>query len=265
MSRPLPDGGSRREDTPVVVEAPGSGEPPLYVHDGWASRFPWLVQGTTARGADGAPFDLGLFGAGAVDAALSRWRAVRHATGCARAVHARQVHGSRVLAHGDGPPGLLVADDADGHITTAPGVLLTVSVADCVPIFVVDPRRRAVALLHGGWRGVARGILERGLATLRSIAGSEPADLYLHLGPAICGECYEVGPEVHEALGLSPPPRAATLDLRAVVSRRALRLGVATERTSISAHCTRCAPDRPFFSHRAGDTGRQMAVIGLKP
>lgn len=247
------------------------GAVPLYVHPSWAARFPWLVQGTTSRGGEAQgsaatdPFDLRLFGSVPVGVVLGRWRHLREVTGCSRAVHARQVHGARVLVHEEGgPPGLFIADGYDGHVTRTPGVLLTVSVADCVPIFVVDPDRRAVALLHGGWRGIAAGVLEEGVAALRELAGSPAEALELHLGPAICGDCYEVGPEVFEALGLEPPPRPAPVDLRAVLVHRALQLGIAAERITVSTFCTRCGGS-PFFSHRAGCGERQVGVLGIRP
>jgi YfiH family protein len=179
-------------------------------------------------------------------------------------VHSGQVHGTRVLRHpGGGPAGFLIADTADGHATRAAGVLVTVTVADCIPISIVDPERRALALLHGGWRGVAGGIVEAGVAALRELAGSHPEELFLHLGPAICGACYEVGPEVHAALGCEVPPENRPVDLRAIAARNARRLGMATERITTSAHCTRCG-DSPFFSHRAGHPGRQVGVLGIK-
>ena len=81
-------------------------------------------------------------------------------------------------------------------MTGQPGVLLTVTIADCVPVFIADPVRRAVGLFHAGWRGTAAGVFESGMATLGEAFGSTPGDITVHLGPAICGECYEVGPEV---------------------------------------------------------------------
>src|SRR5690606_3759950 len=172
---------------------------PLFEHPDWRAAFPWLIQGTTGRG-EGEPFDLGWFGAVPAATAQTRWRQLRQATGCRTAVHARQVHAATVLRHSGLAPGMLLADDADGHVTRDPSILLTVSVADCVPVFLVDPEERVVALLHAGWRGVAADILEAGLRALLSTTGGEPAGLYMHLGPAICGRCYEVGPEVHDAL-----------------------------------------------------------------
>lgn len=252
----------------MVRERLVAGSVPLYAHPGWTERYPWLAQGTTGAGPADRPFDLRLFASAPAPAVLERWKGVRDATGCARVVHSRQVHGSRVLLHGPGAldalqPELLISQGYDGHATRERGVLLTVSVADCVPIFLVDGARRAVALLHAGWRGVAAGILESGLSALRAVAGSLPEELELHLGPAICGKCYEVGPHVHARLGLPAPAAPSPVDLRALLVERAVSAGVRRERISVSAYCTRCG-DSPFFSHRAGCVERQMGLLGIR-
>jgi YfiH family protein len=247
-----------------LPESPIRDPVPLLIQPEWAELFPWLVQATTFRGAAAAEFDLRLFGAVPSGEVLKRWELLQRTLDFPRAVHARQVHGARVLVHRAGEPaGLLIADTADGHLTEAPGVLLTVSAADCIPISLVDPERRAIALLHGGWRGVAAGIVEEGIRALESIAGSDPEMIYLHLGPAICGDCYEVGPEVHSGLGLTVPLRNQPIDLRAIAAERALALGVRPERMSISAHCTNCSAI-PLFSHRAGNAGRQVGILGIR-
>jgi YfiH family protein len=247
-----------------LPESPIGDPVPLLIQPDWAELFPWLVQATTFRGAAAAEFDLRLFGAIPSGEVLKRWELLRRTLGFSRAIHARQVHGARILVHRAGEPaGLLIADSADGHLTDAPGVLLTVSAADCIPISLVDPERRAIALLHGGWRGVAAGIVEEGIRALESIAGSDPRTIHLHLGPAICGDCYEVGPEVHSELGLTVPSRNQPIDLRAIAVDRALALGVRVERVSISAYCTNCS-DVPLFSHRGGSAGRQVGILGIR-
>lgn len=236
---------------------------PILQHPEWAGRFPWLVQGTTARG-EAEDFDLRLSGTAPIGASLARWRLLRESLGYSRVVCAGQVHGTRVLRHQhEGPAGLIIAEAADGHATTLPDLLLAASVADCIPVSIIDPEQRAIALLHAGWRGVAAGIIAEGMASLRELAGSSTADLHLHLGPAICGGCYEVGPEVYAALGLEPPAGNTPIDLRAIAARQALELGVAESKMTISAHCTRCQ-DSPFFSHRAGSLLRQVGVLGIR-
>jgi hypothetical protein len=117
-------------------------------------------------------------------------------------------------------------------------------------------------VVHAGWRGTAAGALEAGLDVFAERLGSRPEDLHVHLGPAICGSCYEVGPEVHAALSLPAPGGRAPADLRAVLVRRALTAGVDGGRVTVSEWCTRCG-DSPFFSHRGGDSERQVAFAGL--
>jgi polyphenol oxidase len=227
----------------------------IHVHGDWLEEFAWLIQGTTGR-----PHDMSLFGDAAAGDVLRRWTALREALGCSAAVHARQVHEAAVHVHDVVPPGLLVAPDADGHCTAVPGLMLAVSVADCVPVSLIAPARRAIALLHAGWRGVAAGILERGVATLAERFGAHAAGLRVHLGPAICGSCYQVGSEVPRALGL--PNDSGHVDLRAALANRAVAVGVPASSITVSAHCTRHGGS-PFHSHRAGCAERQIAVLAV--
>jgi YfiH family protein len=234
---------------------------PALVHGGWAAEFPWLVQGTTTRGQPSSEFDLGLFSGGSpVDLVHVRWSRLLEATGMRAAVHARQVHEADVRVHGAVAAGLSIADACDGHLTNEAGVLLAVATADCVPIFVVDPKQRTIAALHAGWRGVAAGVLERGLALM---ASADARELRVHLGPAICGSCYEVGPEVFAALGEQVPSSPTVLDLRGVLARRALEAGVSPANVTVSEHCTRCTQSG-LFSHRGGDSGRQVGYLGIR-
>jgi YfiH family protein len=257
------------EATPAareVAEEPAGRDVPLWVHPEWRDAFPWLVQGTTGRGAGDEPFDLGLSGAQPVGKALDRWRALLAATGMATVAHSRQVHGADVWTHGGGTaPGVLVMDRFDGHLTARPGLLLSVGVADCVPVSVLDPERRAVALLHSGWRGTAAGITGRGIRRLVEAFSADVAGLWLHCGPAICGRCYEVGPEVHAAIhpGREPPSAPAPIDVRAAIAETALGLGLRPGHVTVSAHCTRCGPP-DFFSHRGGSSARQMGLLGIR-
>jgi copper oxidase (laccase) domain-containing protein len=103
-------------------------------------------------------------------------------------------------------------------------------------------------------------MLETGL---RAVAPRERwGRLRMHLGPAICGACYEVGPEVFEAVGLAAPLGPTPIDLRGVLAGRALRLGVSPALLTISEHCTRCT-NSGLFSHRGGDRGRQVGYLGI--
>jgi YfiH family protein len=246
----------------AATEVAHPGSAPIWVHPGWREAYPWLLQGVTARGSEGAPFDLGLFAGGPGSQVLERWAALRAALSAPAAVHARQIHGATVRHHRAGPPGLWIADPCDGHVTRAPGVLLTVAVADCVPVTLLDPATRSVTILHAGWRGTAAGIVEAGLAALRQRLDVGADSLVAHLGPAICGECYEVGVEVYRALGLAAPDGPRPLDLRRVVAQRLQTGGIDGGQISVSTWCTRCR-DSPFFSHRGGDGHRQVAFVGV--
>ena len=250
----------------TVAEQPLPGDVPLWVHPEWEARFPWLVQGTTGAGGGDEPFDLGLSSGQPVGRVLDRWRALLAATQMDTAVHARQVHAADIWIHRDaGSPGILVMDGFDGHVTDRHCVLLSVSVADCVPVSVVDPETRTVALVHAGWRGTAAGIVERAINRIVESWQATPERLWLHCGPAICGACYEVGPEVHQAIHPDrPAPTENTpIDVRAAIAGRALGMGLNPAQVSVSGHCTRCGnPD--FFSHRGGAKARQMGVLGIR-
>lgn len=173
-----------------------------------------------------------------------------------RLASAHQVHGCDVLAHHAGWNGWLRAAAADGHYSREPGTAMAVSLADCVPIFMADGSGGA-AVLHSGWRGTAARIIERAIEHFRG-AGTAPADLLVHLGPAICGRCYVVGPDVFGALTGRSVDVPTPADLRALIADHARACGV--REVSISPWCTRCHGAR-FFSHRAGDAGRQLGVI----
>ncbi len=105
----------------------------------------------------------------------------------------KQVHSDRWLC-ADGRPGCL--GEADALLSQTPGLMIGIFTADCLPVLLVDPERRAVAAVHAGWRGAARGILTAVVAAMQAQFGSRPRELLAAIGPAICGDCYEVGPEV---------------------------------------------------------------------
>ena len=236
---------------------------PRWEVPGWRDRF-GVRAGITGRGDDPAkPFDLGLWATSPASEVMSRWRQFRAAfpefTG---SVMAHQAHGQRVLWHRGGP-GWTIHDGADGHATSATGLLLLITVADCVPIYLVAPARGVVALLHAGWRGTAAGILREGLETLHRMAGVEPAELTMHLGVAISGPCYQVGSEVVRGVGQIPVGKGPWyVDLRDALAEQGTKLGIGE--ISRSRRCTASSPG-DFFSHRAsgGAAGRMVAYLGM--
>lgn len=254
-----------------VTEVRAEGLPAL-VHPEWRLLYPWLVQGMTTRGDSGGSFDLGLFSGGsAVDDVRSNWARLAEATGCERLRHARQVHESDVTEHtregpSDGSDGRvppMLVGPCDGHVTAEVRTLLTVATADCVPVFAIDRVRGRVGVFHAGWRGVVAGVVENGLATIVRGGDRGLEDVHVHLGPAICGDCYEVGPEVFEALHQPVPAGPTPIDLRGVITSRLERAGVRLAHVTVSTHCTLCTSS-DLFSHRGGDLGRQVGYIGLR-
>ena len=253
----VPTSSARTTDE---VRRPGA--VPLWLVPGWAAEY-GVEAGITGRGDEpGAPFDLGLWTAQPVGTTMQRWRDFRQQFPAFSAqVMANQVHGNRVLWH-DSAAGWVIHDGADGHATGTAGTLLMVTVADCVPVYLVAPNHRVVALLHAGWRGTADGILERGLALLAAKRGISAGDLVMHAGVAIAGAHYEVGAEVMAGIGKSARGAGPwRLDLREVLADQGRALGI--EVVTQSGHSTADAEGH-FFSHRksGGGDGRMVAYLG---
>ena len=258
-SRPFP---SAPVPSRPLTESPLPGPIPRYEIPTWRERF-GVVAGITGRGsAGGAGFDLGLWTSQPVGEVMARWRAFRTAEpGFRGFVMAHQIHGVELAWH-DSPSGWVIQDGLDGHMTGAPGTMLLVTVADCIPVYLVVPARGVVGLLHAGWRGTAAGILGRGLDRLSSHAGVPVAEIVMHCGIGICGDCYEVGSEVMIGCGVSHDgPGPWHLDLRDRLVREAHQIGVGE--VTASSWCT--AHNRAtFYSHRAsgGIDGRMVAYLG---
>ena len=212
-------------------------------------------------------------------------------------VSLRQVHSDLIHCVSQAPEHPLAGD---GLITNTPGLLLAVLTADCLPVIVVDPKRRAVGVFHAGWRGTVKRIVEKGVGEMRRHFGSDPAQLRAAIGPGIRNCCYQVGPEVkdtfqaqfaygaelfretkerdeiHErypllfltarAPGHSELPKKIFLDLAEANRRQLLDAGLSSKNISNLGMCTSCKTEL-FFSHRAekGKTGRMMAMVGIRP
>jgi len=192
---------------------------------------------------------------------------------------ARQVHGTTVVRVRAGDdPAALARVDADGLCTDAPGVVLGVFVADCVPALLVDPRSGASAAVHAGWRGTVAGVLPAAVRALAAEFGARPGDLRVALGPAIGPCCFEVGPEVVAAFeALCPDARArgivlpsprgaagkANVDLKAANRLLLERAGVDPEALEAGPECTSCDRTRFYSFRRDGSaTGQLMGVVG---
>lgn len=212
--------------------------------DGWHETY-GLVAGITTRQAPSGPLDLGpAFGP-----------AFRGS------VASRQPHGAAVRVHEATAGGWTLLEGFDGHVTGEAGLLLTVTVADCVPVYLADPGTGAIALLHAGWRGIAAGVLEEGIRQLRALTSGDAGTLVMHCGPAIGGPHYEVSPDVLEQLGVGASGGPQRVDLRQVLAARARAAGVGA--ISLSRWCTYRDQDL-FWSHRrdAEAAGRMVAYLG---
>jgi len=286
------------------------------VHVRHLSRYPWLLHGFSTRvgGFSGAyktgDLNLGFTkddSAAAVErnraAFLKKLGAVLKARGARHSarpfwplVTLKQIHSDIIHRVDSLPPEPLAGD---GMITATPGLLLAVQAADCLPVILVDTRRRAVGVFHAGWRGTVQRIVEKGVGEMFRGFGSRPRDLKAAIGPGIQGCCYQVGEEVRtkfesqfsygarlfrevkesnpvrekypllfltaRAPGHGELPPKILLDLVEANRQQLLAAGVPRKNIEVSPLCTSCHPEL-LFSHRAeqGKTGRMMAVAGIR-
>jgi polyphenol oxidase len=267
-------------------------------------RFPWLIHGfSTRRGGFSR-----VYGGNALNLGYtkkdSRAAVARNRTAFLtslemadprRLVTLRQVH-SDVIHYVTEPQAQPLV--GDGLLSDTPGLALAVLVADCLPVMVVDAKRRAVGVFHAGWRGTVKRIVEKGVGRMRMHFGSRPLDLRAAVGPGVHECCYQVGDEVREnfrsqfgyadtlfrevkesdpvrekypllfltarAPGHSQLPVNIFLDLVEANRRQLLAAGLSPRNIWASDLCTSCNTDR-LFSHRAesGDTGRMMGLVAV--
>jgi YfiH family protein len=189
-------------------------------------------------------------------------------------VSALQVHGDHVhVVEGHESRGWAAVDhglQADALVTNVERVVLTILTADCVPILLYDPSRRAIGAIHAGWKGTQLEIVRKTIDKMSVLYGSDPKDILAGIGPSIGGCCYEVGGEVAEHFVAYPDAivseanGAYLLDLKAVNASQLEMAGLQRTHIEISSVCTACE-HRRFFSYRAekGTAGRFMSYIML--
>lgn len=237
--------------------------------------IPGLVHGVTQRsgGVSRGPFasfNLSRSTGDDPDAVARNGRALQERLGSPTPVaFPHQVHGARVVVLSQVPHGPI--GEADGLATDIPGMALGALGADCPGALVVDPVRRAMALVHAGWRGTVAGILPTAISTLVAKFGSAPADLRVALGPGIGASSYEVGPDVAEPFRAAFPRAAhclvpgrgdrSYLDLHGALRHQAAVAGVPETSIESLDLCTLRERDL-FFSHRRDGpkTGRHALV-----
>jgi hypothetical protein len=185
----------------------------------------------------------------------------------------KQVHGD-VIVTITAQSSLNERREADGSVSAIPGVLLGIATADCVPILLIDSRKRVAAALHAGWRGTLKGIAAKAVELLVSEWQVDPRNLSAALGPSIGGCCYEVGQEVGEPIvtrwqirstsAWRPVKDKGFLDLREINASQLAEAGVLPSSISLTGPCTFC--DASFASYRreGAGAGRQLSVIGWR-
>lgn len=261
----------------------------------------WLVHGFSTRPGgvsslqDERVLNLGFTEWDARENVLENRRLFQAALGAAnlQPVCLQQVH-SDVIQVFDSAPAEVCRGDAS--LTNRPDLLLCVQTADCVPILLVDSRKRVVAAVHAGWRGTLQRIVAKTIGAMRMHFGTNPSDILAAIGPAIGPCCYEVGVEVAAQFlsqfpdaasyfdelrtgeepnplqwlnmappGHQPPPKSVFLDLGKANRSQLLSAGVRPNNISTVSLCTACRPDLLFSYRKQGkSTGRLMAAIGLR-
>jgi len=189
---------------------------------------------------------------------------------CAQQVHGNRVHHVTTAEKGRGALSYETAIPAtDALVTDAPGVVLALFVADCVPVFLYDPQHRALGLAHAGWRGLAAGIVPKTVETMQARFGTRADQLAVAVGPSLGQCCFEVGPEVAEQFDSShlvrrPGRGKPHLDPYSVVRHQLVACGMPPARLAALPPCTKCR-QADYFSHRgsAGTTGRAVALLAL--
>ncbi len=182
-----------------------------------------------------------------------------------------QVHSKTVLVVDDQKPGALESVAADGMVSARPDVLLTITVADCVPIFLVDPFHEAFGIVHSGWKGT--GIVVGALGLMGKAFGTKPGEVSAVLGPSIGPCCYRVPRERYEKFRADFGERAVArgagrddyrLDLREANVDLLSRTGVS--RISVCADCTGCTGALGSFRRQGpGSFTHMLAFIGHLP
>ncbi len=184
------------------------------------------------------------------------------------------VHGTDIAEAGRETlgKGLVIYEDHDGSVTDVPGIALTVTCGDCLPIFAWDKKKGAIGLVHAGWRGTLAGIAAELVYKMQKLYGTDPADLTVRIGPGIDACCFEVKEDCYglfldkypwaEDFMYRRPDGSFTLDLKGINLEILSLCGV--EDAEASKECTCCGKERYYSWRRSGERDRMLAYIYLK-
>ena len=265
------------------------------------AKLPWLVHGFSTKLGGVSPLEggrvlnLGFTEWDTKENVLENRSRFQSALGTAdlKLISLKQIHSDVVHLFNSAPSETC---QGDALATNRPGLLLGVQTADCVPILLVDPKKRAVVAIHAGWRGTLARIVVKAIGKMQMQYKSNPADLLAAIGPSIGGCCYEVGTEVATQFlsqfaeapqwfdefrtgdepnpiqwlnrmppGHQPPPKNVLLDLRKANRAQLLGAGLRSSNIFVSDLCTACRRDLLFSYRKEGpQSGRLLSVIGLR-
>jgi YfiH family protein len=161
-----------------------------------------------------------------------------------------QVHGKNVFVVSKNDDGKTI-DDCDGLLTNDQNVTLVVRTADCLPISLIDKKHHAIGLVHAGWRGLHKKIIRNAIGLMVGNFQTEPSDLHIEIGPHICANHYEVGPEVSRFFN-----NEKYLDLSKIAAEQLVDLGVLAKNIKFDKRCTYEDPNLP--SYRRNKTSERL-------
>ena len=265
------------------------------------AKFPWLIHGFSTRLGGVSQLEaqrvlnLGFMEWDTPENVMENRLRFQSSLGAAdlRLVPLKQIHSD--VVHLFAPPSARPCK-GDASASNQPGILLAIQTADCVPILLVDPKKRAVAAVHAGWRGTLARIAQKAVGRMQQEFGSTPSDLLAAIGPSIGPCCYQVAadfvtrfnaqfadaPEYFDEPlsgdepnplqwlnmkppGHQPPPKNVRLDLRKANRSQLLLAGLRPQNIFTSDLCTSCRTDLLFSHRREGPlTGRLVAAIGIR-
>jgi YfiH family protein len=190
------------------------------------------------------------------------WEELARELGYSRVAQLTQVHGKRVIRVA--AQACLPFEEADAMVTDVPGLLLMVRVADCAAISLYDPERKAIGLVHAGWRGLVAGIVGEAVGAMRKECGTRPESLIAAVSPSLgpcCSEFSrpeeEIPSEFHSFIR-----DGRKVDLWGLIEGVLARSGIHAANVEFVRECTRCGKEQ-FYSHRRGDEKRMGAFLGL--
>jgi polyphenol oxidase len=199
---------------------------------------------------------------------------------CNKLVFSHQVHGDtiRVVTEADLGKGITIDSDieeVDALITNVPGVPMITFYADCVPVFILDPVKKAVGLAHSGWKGTTLKIAVKTIQKMSELYGTNPKDCLIGIGPSIEMKCFEIKEDAAalfkqsfnnwEEFMKKKDEEHYSADLWLAIKLMLRSIGVQEKNITTSGLCT-CCNEELFFSHRRdkGATGSLSSIIEIR-